>query len=143
MAYAIFNKNSPNQGGTLVHLKPTGTDITSFTEIGYQVCEINDSQYNDIRLERKSASYDDGGNIVLSNPSYVDGKTENDIPTWDTLEDLQAAINNLNADGVDEEFTAQVNSLKSKDLSGLSYPIKKTVPEIAEDQGITWITTFR
>ena len=30
MAYAIFNKNNPNQGGTLVHLKPTGTDIKLF-----------------------------------------------------------------------------------------------------------------
>jgi len=148
MAYVIFNKDHPNHQGAIIRLKPTGTDITSFSELGYQVCEINDSQYNDIRLQRKVPSYDDSGNIILSNPSYVDGKTENAIPIWDTVEDLQTHINNLidnnpSTNDKDADYNAQIISLQSKDLSGLTYPIQKTIPEIAEDQGITWLSRIR
>ena len=145
MAYVIFNKDKPNHAGAIISLKPTGTDITYFSEVGYQVCEINESQYDDIRLERKIPSYDDAGNIILSNPSYVDGKSENAIPTWDTVAELQAAINDLQAfdDGEDAEYTAQITSLKNKDVSTYTFPLTKTLPEIAEDQGITWLSRIR
>jgi|TARA_R110000803_G_C11982509_1_gene320940 hypothetical protein len=128
MAKFIFTKNNPGITGTLHVVAQDNANLQAYNDVSYNIINASTDQYNDVRLEKKEVYYDENNNLLF-----------NDTPlTIDSLETLTTIVNSIKEEGR-EAYVASVKSLKTKDFSTYTFPLTKTLPEIAEEKGVTWV----
>lgn len=130
MAKLIFNKVE-NERGALHGIAKDSVDLTSkgITEPTYKIFDISDDDYNNVRLEKKDCSYNS------------DGIQWHDMSATHSSETLvDEIVAGLQSHESNTSYNTCIESLKSKSFDNYTYPLTKTIPEIAEDKGVTWVS---
>ena len=132
MAKFIFTKDNENIQGTMYGIAKDNIDLAAkgVSDQGYKIFDATDAEYEDIRLDKKNCYYNTEGLVWNNNRC-----------TFATLEKLQEIVNTL----VDTPFPDHnqcIADLKTKTFDNYTFPLEKTIPEIAEDKGITWVCHY-
>jgi len=131
MSSFIFADAQANHNGSLCCIANTGTDISSYGN-GYKIIACTDEQFNSVKLEKKAATYDDSNALVLTDYPYI----------WPDITKLQEAIDALATSDDHPANKTCVEAVKTKDFSGESFPLNKSIPQLAEEKGISWTAMF-
>jgi len=131
MAKFVFQKNCENIQGSMYGIAKDNIDLSSRINVeSYKVIDATDAEYEDIRLDKKNCYYNAEG-LVWNNNTC----------TFATLENLQEIVNTL-VDTPYPDHNQCIADLKTKSFDNYTFPLEKTIPEIAEEKGITWVCHY-
>lgn len=132
MAKFVFNKNCEGQQGTLYGIAKDNIDLAArgINDQGYKIINATDAEYEDVRLDKKNVYYNADGLVWNDNTC-----------TFSTLEILQNCINTMSETPYPTHNQCIVD-LKTKTFDNYTFPLNKTIPEIAQEKGITWISAY-
>ena len=125
----IFAKNATDDYGALYRIAADGADISAIDANAYKIIDATDSQFNDVRLDKKEVKYDSSDSLTFQNTSV----------SWASEAELDTEIDALtNSVENNSSWSTQITTLKAKDFSSETFPCTKTIPELAEEKGMTW-----
>ena len=131
MSSFIFLDGQANNEGSLHCIAATGKDTSSFGN-GYKIIACTDEQYNNIKLEKVLVKYDSSDNLVITNAKYG----------WTNHAGLRETIDGTAEPTTNAANKACVVALKAEDFSSETFPLTKSIPELAEEKGISWTALF-
>tara|TARA_R100001244_G_scaffold49434_1_gene43687 strand:+ start:262 stop:684 length:423 start_codon:yes stop_codon:yes gene_type:complete len=124
MANFIFSQDAVDLRGCL-HRSIPEADASGFAH-SYKIIPCTDDEYNSVRLVKKTVFYDASDNLVFEDCENI---------SWNTEADLNAHIASLE----DDEMTI---FMKAQDFSSETFPLNKSIPELYEDKGQTFISQY-
>ena len=130
MAKFVFTKDQENIQGTMYGIASGSFDLSAIniTSASYKIIDATDAEYDNVRLDKKNCYYDANG-LVWNNNTC----------TFATLERLQEIVSTMK----ETSYAAHnqcITDLKAQTFDNYTFPLNKTIPEIAEDKGITWVS---
>lgn len=133
MAKVIFVKGQENIQGSMYAIATDSINLSSknISSQNYKIENITDDQYNDLRLHKKNCYYDSNG-VVWINLS----------PSFTNEAELQGCVDGLTK-SKNSSNNSCIESLQTKSFDNYTYPLSKSLPEVAEDKGITWVAAFQ
>ena len=157
MAVAIFTKNSDNIEGALVGIAENESILENPSD--YDIVNISDDLYNDIRLEQKRIIDKNGDNVNVAEMSIVFilkadltnyiNKAVSELNNWlkrkpshslataaTTYKDY---ISNLNVDSLITDPSE--GTFTGADNLGDGTPLMSSLEKYVEDQGVTVVNT--
>jgi len=132
MSSFIFTGAQANNNGSLNCIAATGKDIPSSFGRGYKIIACTDEQYNNVKLEKAFVKYNNSDNLVITNAEYI----------WADHTKLREAIDDTAEPTTNAANKACVIAVKAEDFSSETFPLSKSVPELAEEKGISWTSIF-
>ena len=131
----VFQKGCENIQGSMYGIAKDNIDLASrgVNENVYKIIDASDAEYEFIRLDQKNCYYNNDGLV------WNDGNC-----SFASLEALQESINGMSLSGFDHNsaYDDCINELKTKTFDNYTFPLVKTIPEIAEEKGITWVSHY-
>ena len=125
----------PNQVGkqnVIYRIAADGVD-TSSVPSSYKAITCTDDQFNKIRLDKANVSYDASDNLTFEDQTY----------SWASHDELRTLIDGMQEGCSHADWKTQITTLQSKDFTGETFPCSKSVPELAEEKGMTWKSSLQ
>jgi hypothetical protein len=132
MAKFVFTKDNENVQGTMYGIAKDNIDLAArgINDQGYKIINATDAEYESIRLDKKMAYYNADG-LVWSDNTCI----------FSTLEILQNCVSTMSETPYPTHNQCIVD-LKTQTFDNYTFPLTKTIPEIAEEKGITWTSHY-